>query len=538
MLLVGLVAGACSSDNESGDGTNGGDGGDAGASSARGGAGVDGTGGETIGNGGATGGRDAGGAMTGGQATGGRQTGGRQTGGRESGGTEAGGTGGRTTGSGGAGGSTGGRDFGNDPLLAFPGARGFGARVTGGRGGRVIKVTNLNASGPGSLQEALDQDEPRIIVFEVSGVIDAGMIVVSYGDVTIAGQSAPGAGITIAGQFFAEYDESVGNIIVRHLKVRPTYDGSDGEQFDAIQFSRNHHFILDHVSVSGGVDETVDVYSAQDATIQWSTIESSGMSGHPEGAHNYGLINGPEGVRFSVLNNLFAHHQNRCPAIANGPAEVINNVVYNVRHGFVHHNPASGPFNLVGNTFVAGDDDSLFPFYFDDENSSAASDLSYFVNDNWVVGTNSQCPEGELTDPWGTCDFDLYRDASFRSSTIHDFEGVGDAYHAPDIASAEAGYDAVLGEAGALPRDVIAWRSVDETEARTGEWGARMPADLMEGLTAGTYPTDDDDDGMADAWEQEHGLDPSDGSDHVTEMESGYTAIEEYLNELAAALQP
>ncbi len=492
-----------------------------------------GTGADAGGTSGGAGGGAAAGSSSGGRATGGASTGGKAPGGASSGGSATGGaraTGGSTTG--GAGGDT----YDEDPLLAFPGARGFGARVTGGRGGRVIKVTTLAASGAGSLQAALDVDEPRIIVFAVSGVIEAGMIEVPYGDVTIAGQSAPGGGITIAGRLYAAYDASVGNMIVRHVRVRPEYDGSAGEQFDAIQFSLNHHFIFDHVSVSGGVDETVDLYSAQDATVQWSTIESSATSGHPEGLHNYGLINGPDGVRVSIHHNLFAHHRNRCPALANGPAEMINNVVYNVRHGFVHHNPASGPFNLIGNTFVTGSDDSLFPFFFDDENSSPAADLSYYLSDNWLDGTNSDCSEGELTDPWGQCDYDLYAPESLRADAQHDFSDSGDAYYPTDVHAASEAYQAVLDWAGAQPRDVIAARSAQETTDRTGEWGARIPSDLLEGLSPGSPPTDDDDDGMADDWETEHGLDPSDGTDHATEMDSGYTAIEEYLNELAAGL--
>jgi len=420
--------------------------------------------------------------------------------------------------------------------LAFPGALGFGAKVTGGRGGRVLKVTNLEASGPGSLQEALNQNEPRIIVFAVSGVIEADPIEIPYGDVTIAGQSAPGAGITIRGRLYGAYSGDVGNIIIRHIRIRPVYDGSAGEQYDGVQFSLNHHFIFDHVSVSGGVDETVDLYSSHDATIQWSTIESSANEGHPEGEHNYGLINGPYGGSITVHHNLFAHHRSRAPAIANGPAEVINNLVYNVRHAFVHNNPASGPFEFMGNTFRTGNDDELFPFYFDDESYGAASSLEYFIDDNWLEGSNSPCTEGELTDPWTQCDADLGLPAAHRASARHDFTDAENSYVAIDPDSAADAAQAVLERAGAFPRDVITRRSVEETRMGTGSWGARIPPDLMEGLVPGTPPADADDDGMADAWETAHDLDPANGDDHATMLTSGYTAIETYLNELADAL--
>ena len=133
----------------------------------------------------------------------------------------------------------------------------------------------------------------------------------------------------------------------------------------------------------------------------------SGTSGHPEGQHNYGLISGPSGTRVSVHHNLFAHHRNRCPAIANGPSEVINNVVYNVRHGFVHHNPASGQFNIVGNHYIDGSNDTLIPFYFDDENNGSASDLGYYLADNLIDDPASSC-DGVVDNPWTECSQDLY----------------------------------------------------------------------------------------------------------------------------------
>jgi pectate lyase len=420
---------------------------------------------------------------------------------------------------------------------AFPGAEGFGAVASGGRGGQVIKVTTLDATGPGSLQEALSASGPRIVVFDVSGVIE-GDITIESGDVTIAGQTAPGAGITIQGRFWAAYDESVQNIIVRHLRVRPVYDGSAGEQFDAIQFSRSSRVIFDHVSVAWGVDETVDLYEANDVTFQWSTIEESGAEGHPEGEHNYGLINGPDGRRLSLHHTLFAHHRARSPALANGPAEVRNVVAYNVRHGFVHHNPASGHFNIVGNTFVQGPDDELIPFFFDDENDGGESP-SYWLADNAIDDPGDLV--GIVDNPWQSPPQhpsfeDLYLDESYRAGSEFDFASESDGYvHVSTQPSGEA-YQLVLDRAGAWPRDVVTRRTLEEVAARSGSWGAHLPGDLMEGLTAGAPPSDGDGDGMPDAWETEHGLEPADGSDHGTVTASGYTAIEDYINGLADSL--
>lgn len=432
-------------------------------------------------------------------------------------------------GSGGEGGEGGSREEG---VRAFPGAQGFGALATGGRGGRVVKVTTLDATGPGSFQEAIGMNEPRIIVFEVSGVI-RGDFEIPYGNVTIAGQTAPGAGITIEGRLSGAYERGVDNMIIRHLRVRPVYDGSSGEQFDSIQFSRNARLIFDHVSASFGVDETVDLYEARDVTVQWSTIESSATQGHPEGEHNYGLINGPDGRRISLHHNLFAHHKNRAPAIANGPAELVNNVMFNVRHGFIHHNPASGQFNITGNYFKKGASSDLIPFYFDDEDDFAAEDLTYFLADNYIDDPGGSC-SGVINNPWTECSYDLNAPPDRRVDDK--FEIRGEWHQRIASESSTDAYESVLAGAGAFPRDVVTRRSIDETRNRTGAWGSYDLSDPLDGLTVTAAPADEDDDGIADEWEAAHGLSAIDASDNQTTMPSGYPAIEEYINELADEL--
>ncbi len=420
----------------------------------------------------------------------------------------------------------------------FPGAEGYGAAATGGRGGAVIKVTTLDATGPGSLQEALDAPGPRTIVFDVSGVIEADEIVIPHGDVTIAGQTAPGAGITIDGRLVAEYEFGVDNIVIQHVRVRLTNPSGPGEQMDALQLSRCATVMLDHVSVSFGVDETVDLYEASNITVQWSTIEQAATQGHPEGQHNYGLIQGPDGARGSYHHNLFAHNRNRNPALATGPSEVRNNVVYNVRHGFVHHNPADGHFSIVGNWYKAGGDDDLIPFYFDDENGGSSAALQYYLAGNYVEDPGVF--EGLVDDPWSEQSHpsfeDLGLDASHRVDADWDFESEDPGYVAITQDDAEMAYARVLACAGAWPRDVVTLRSVQDTIDGTGSWGAMVPGDLLEGLTPGTPEPDGDGDGMPDAWERANGLDPADGSDHATPQPSGYTAIETYLAERSDAI--
>jgi pectate lyase len=422
-------------------------------------------------------------------------------------------------------------------LPAFRGAEGFGAVATGGRGGRIVRVTTLASSGSGSLAEALAICEPRFVVFRVSGVIE-GDVDIPCGDVTIAGQTAPGAGITIHGRLLGEYDTSVGNMIIRHLRVRPppltAPDEELGPQYDAIQLSRQRRLILDHVTASFGSDETLDVYEAQDVTLQWVTIEESSEEGQPEGPHNYGMINGPDGARISVHHILCAHHRNRCPAIANGPADVINNVIYDVRHGFVHHNPAMGEIHLVGNTYRDGPSDEIFPFFFDDEEPGGTS---YFLASNFIddpgVFTGEVGAIGDST-AHPTFEDSLVGDLEIDSPT--DWRTVASGYVPITTQAPMDAYEDVLSFAGAFPRDAVTRRTIEEVRDRKGSWGAHPRSDLLEGLTPGTPYPDEDSDGIDDGWETEHGLDPADGTDHATAMPSGYTAIEEFLDDLSDSI--
>ena len=420
---------------------------------------------------------------------------------------------------------------------AFPGAQGFGAAATGGRGGSVLHVTTLAASGEGSFQWAIDQPGARIVVFDVSGVIE-GDVRIDHGDLTIAGQTAPGAGITIHGHLFTPLGTDFGNMIIRYIRVRPGPADSDWPpaQHDAVQFSGNRLMILDHVGVSHGVDENMDLWNgARDVTIQWSTIAfPNPTGGHPEGEHHYCLINGPGGGRISIHHNLFAHCRTRTPAVADGPADIRNNVVFNVREAFVHHNPAQGDFNIVGNVWIDGPSARLAPLWFDPENSPVST--RYFVSNNWVEDPGVF--EGRVDNPFETDGFaDEY---SFHTSNIDRGHFVSEALDlgspittsSPDDAEEE-----VLMFVGAFPRDVVDRAAVAETAARNGEHRnfAIDPAILMDGLTPTAGPADRDEDGMPDEWEEQQGLDP-DTDDSATVLESGYTAIEEYINGLADQL--
>jgi pectate lyase len=419
---------------------------------------------------------------------------------------------------------------GGGAVRAFPGAEGPGAVATGGRGGRVIAVTTLNPTGPGSLGEALGASGARIVVFRVSGVVN-GTMRVGGGDVTVAGQTAPGAGITVAGQLIS--DDGASNIILRHLRVRPPPKPAsiDGNQYDGVLIYQAERVMLDHLSISWGVDETLDLYEASDATLSWSIIGEAVVGGHPDGPeHNYGMIHGPDAQRIAVHHNYFVHQKNRNPAIANGPADVRNNVIYNARHGFVHHNPSTGAFNIVGNHYKQGMNDSLIPFFFDDDK---AASVRYFLAGNFIEDPADGCNR-VVDDPWSDACHpsfaSLSAPASMRAASEHGF--AWPAIPTQPVAEARA---LVLARAGAWPRDVVDRRFVADFAAGTGTWGTTgsdRPANLLEDLTPGSAPADGDGDGMPDAWESARGLDPA-MNDSARVMPSGYTAIEDYINELA-----
>jgi pectate lyase len=414
-------------------------------------------------------------------------------------------------------------DVGETSLPAFPGAEGFGASTPGGRGGRVMTVTNLNADGPGSLQAACRESGPRIVVFSVSGVI-RGDIEITEPYITIAGQTAPGAGITIEGMLRTAYRTGnvprVHDVVVRFLRMRPPPGG--GAQGDAVQFSTVDRAVLDHLSCSWAEDETIDLFThATNVTVQWCTVEESSTTEARGGGHNYGLITGSRSRNISIHHNLFVHQRRRNPAIGSGPADFRNNVVYNFRDGWSHEGNYREPgFNIIGNYYKQGpSDDEIFPFCFEDG-------IPYYLRDNYIEGV------GMIQDPWAEAD-KLYglrycADKGVRQETETPVARV--TTHGPQEA-----YELVLARAGCFPRDVVTRRVVRDVREGTGDWGRHETGDLLDGLLPVGPLEDTDSDGMPDDWERAHGLDSSQ-DDSALATPSGYTAIEEYVNGLAERL--
>jgi hypothetical protein len=308
------------------------------------------------------------------------------------------------------------------------------------------------------------------------------------------------------------------DVIVRFLRVRPP--DARGNSGDAIQFSQAQRAILDHVSCCWACDETIDIYGAQDITVQWCTIEESAITGHPKGRHNYGLISGPSGQNTSIHHNLFAHHARRCPAIANGPADIRNNVIYDFRDGLSHegHLPNDRGFNLIGNYYKRGPSDSkIFPFCFQGR-------TAYYLRDNFIEGV------GLIQDPWAEADklAGLAYYAKRGRKVDQEFAVANVTTHSPQKA-----YELVLKRAGCFPRDAVTQRTVREVRSGTGSWGRAGDGALLGGLRPLPEPQDTDQDGIPDSWESRQGLDPHDPTDHGHVMRSGYTAIEEYGHRLA-----
>ena len=442
----------------------------------------------------------------------------------------------------------------SDARKAFPGAEGWGAASVGGRGGRVIKVTNLNASGPGSLAEACAARGPRIVVFETSGVI-RGDVRITQPYITIAGQTAPGAGITVEG-LISSYDYGVHDIVIRHLRVRPRRDRGAGG--DVLQLggrgperSGTYKIMLDHLSLSWGNDEIIDLYHAHDVTVQWCTIEESDDQGHSKGAHNFGIISAAEdNGAVSVHHNLWAHHARRVPCMApyreNAAGDFCNNVIYNCRGGYVddgHGNRARSAVNLHRNYYRRGPDteNRLYPY-------ALSPQMSYYVRDNYF-------------EDWGYQGHPRHWKPPNQPGGVPrwiQFNNNGEEIEAPaptppiELQDAKEAYQLVLARAGCWPRDRVTKRTIHEVTTQTGAWGRNAPLEptdewFLEGLTPEDAPRDTDGDGMPDTWEQRHGLDgrdPADAGQIVAPGESsgdrheGYSYIEYYINELADELVP
>ena len=254
--------------------------------------------------------------------------------------------------------------FAASAVPVIPQGAGYGMDTPAGRGGVVHRVTNLNASGPGSLTACAKATGPRVCVFEVSGVIrlTADINIVSP-NITIAGQTAPSPGIMIRG---AGINIGASDVLLQHLRIRPgdAADGPDSGNRDALKISAAAPFkniVVDHCSFSWAMDETVSLWSNWDNVTISNSIISEGLYWQPEEGHSsgYGMLIGPRDSRVTVMGNLFAHNRDRNPLTRAKQFVFVNNVVYNhlttalqlqSENGLVTNN------TILGNVFLRGPD--------------------------------------------------------------------------------------------------------------------------------------------------------------------------------------
>ena len=474
---------------------------------------------------------------------------------------------------------------------AFPGAEGHGRYVTGGRGGEVYHVTNLNDSGSGSLRDAVSK-KGRIVVFDVGGVIALSSDLTIKDDITIAGQTAPYPGITV--RYYTVRPGA--NNIIRFMRFRRGQEKDYNDGADAMWQRQKTGILIDHCSFSWSIDEVASFYDNNNFTMQWCTVgESLNNAGHGKGAHGYGGIWG--GKLASFHHNLICHVNNRSPrfngarydwkgytnnllfgeyqwenAVQAENVDFRNCVVYNCGNG-CYGGPGGGQINMVNNYYKSGPAGSTSKLTTASvANSTSASNYEiywtmfsrYFIDGNLLNGSNAG---------WDKVSFDTgtitYNNAHWTPDPNH-YYGADVTYYTKDgtdyvcmkldaptaigevtTHSAAVAFNKVVDYAGAsLSRDNVDERYATETRNGTATYKGSVTKkagriDLVSdvnGYTEDTFPTgqrpedfDTDKDGMPDEWETANGLNPNsatDGKQTTLDPLGYYTNLEVYLNSL------
>ena len=465
-------------------------------------------------------------------------------------------------------------------LPAFPTAEGFGKYTSGGRGGKVVKVTSLEDSeSAGTLRWAFKQypGEPITIVFEVSGDIKLkDQLRVNRADWTLAGQTAPGEGIVISHNKI-NFGGSQ-NFIVRNIRFRSGHADLNGNvlQDQALGAENCNNYIFDHCVFGWSVEENINTQDCHFLTVQNSIVhEGLYNSGHKKGARGYGSQWG--GSPATYYRNLLADNMSRSPRI-NGARgedyvvfmEYINNVNYNFGKSNVcyggentaditsYNGMNSGhECNFIGNYYKPGPATKSNPLFF--QSSYARSGATSWGPAKWYV--NGNVMEGndvKSKDNWKAVSAEKYSLSEIRVDErivpVHNYYkysvagNVGtydpEMYMIYNIESADDAYQTVLNNAGTINRDAIEKRIVNEARTGTAQYGgAAIGANkgiidtendcegFIQYSTDYTVPADTDGDGIPDEWEKKHGLNPNVADQNLING-LGYTALEVYLNSL------
>jgi hypothetical protein len=395
-----------------------------------------------------------------------------------------------------------------DAIPVFPGAQGFGVETPAGRGGKIVRVTNLDDDGQGSFRAALRVPGRKTILFEVGGTVNLSAdLDISDPFVTVAGQSAPSPGITLRGAGLRVFSHDA---LVQHIRIRvgDAYEGPDPEIRDAFQVlgPNAYNVVIDHVSASWGIDETTSTwYPLHDVTISNCIIsEGLSVSLHPEGAHSAGLLVGDGSQRIAVIGNLMAHNNDRNPLLKGSTSTIVlNNLVYNPGYRSIRISDPedSGPTiaSIVGNVLRTG----------------PSTENDYLVSFSATVKQGTQV---YLLDNSARTQVHMSRRPGFEP--IVDVAPIW----IPTLEVRPSGEvtDWVLANAGARPtdrdavderivRDVLDSRGrIIDSQNDVGGWPALQP-------TRRPLQVPDDPGGDSDG--------------------DGYTNLEEWLHELAAALE-
>ena len=414
---------------------------------------------------------------------------------------------------------------------AFPSAEGFGKNATGGKGGLVYTVTNLNDDGEGSLRKGILKNGPRTIVFAISGTIDLqSKLDVNKGDLSILGQTAPGNGITLKGFPFTIKAD---NVIIRYLRFR--MGDIHNIEGDALGCKNTNNVIIDHCSISWGTDENASFYNNKNFTLQWCIIsEALNRSVHHKGAHGYGGIWG--GVRASFHHNLLVSNNSRNPRFSgslttkNSENEFVdfrNNVIYNWGENSIYGGE-KGTYNIVNNYFKSGPattssklnrivnpSEPYGKFYVD---GNFVVGYENITKNNWDGGVQCENPaETKLENP-----ISISNNIKTQIATN--------------------AYNEVLKYAGAsIFRDAVDVRIITNTKEGSADYknGIIDSQDNVGGwpvLKSEKGKIDTDEDGMPNDWEKQHNLNPNTNDANSNTLDKIYTNIEVYSNSFINAV--
>lgn len=466
-------------------------------------------------------------------------------------------------------------------LPAFPTAEGFGKYTTGGRGGEVVKVTNLNDDGEGSLRWAFTQHEgkPITIIFEVSGEIRLKSdLRINRADWTLAGQTAPGEGIVITHNI-VNFGGSQ-NFIVRNVRFRSGAKDTNGTVLasQALGAENCSNFIFDHCVFGWSVEENMNTADSHFLTVQNSIVhEGLYNAGHHKGARGYGCQWG--GSPATYYRNLLANNKSRSPRF-NGARgedyvvflEFINNVNYNPGGNGGCYGGENTAEIIKYNGLNSAHECNFINNYYKPGAASSAAGSMKFVNASYArSGATSWAPskwyingniiEGNQAanaDNWKAVTAEQYSLDEIRTNEriitetpYYKYSAAGNVgtydpmmYMIFNIETAEQAFNTVADKAGTINRDKVEQRIVSDMRRGKSTYGGAATGagkgildteEDAEGFyqytTDYTVPTDTDNDGMPDEWEKQHGLDPN-AADHNKTNPQGYTALEVYLNSL------